>query len=659
MMQESLTNNPLLAGIAITLIHFLWQGLIVALVLKLLLSLISYQKSQTRYALASTAMLTNLALPLITFFIVYDNSYRQTTNFVQSIPLLDQGFYLEKIQVNAWYVEWLEYLPAISIFWLSVVTLLSVKLLIELYNVNKLPVQGTMPVSPALQIRFEGLVNKIGLTKKVTLLLSSKTDVPMAIGWLKPVVLIPFSMVSGLTPQQLDMLLLHELAHIRRHDYLVNFLQTLVETLLFFHPMVRWVSKQMRNEREYCSDDIAVQHGSSAIAYAHTLADTASLCQKHRHHAIPSMAMAASGGDLKQRVVRLLENQPHCSQTTDSGKWLASFTILLAIIFGFSQNSLTLPIIDLQSGSISLSHSPIELNKSSVAYAPLAIESLNTNASLANQLIAINNKASVKNKKVAATQSIDENNYLAGINPKIKFTKKTSTLNEQVKSSAPSTDTMYVNELPIVQGSIAKQSNKQNQNKLIEEPILASKQVLKASANKSMSDIAFERTDSRNNAATLANPYSQQVASLLDAPKAANTQLGVKYQSQPEFDSSKLANNVYRDIDSRISNKFNDIYATNAEILPTSSLAKLITSIEPRYPSSAKRKGIELEVMVEFSIDKNGLVKDIQFESKSKVSYFRNAIRNAMEKWRFLPAEENGTAVESKMSKIFSFSLLK
>ena len=284
----------------------------------------------------------------------------------------------------------------------------------------------------------------------------------MAIGWLKPVVLIPFSMVSGLTPQQLDMLLLHELAHIRRHDYLVNFLQTLVETLLFFHPTVRWVSKQMRNEREYCSDDIAVQHGSSAIAYAHTLADTASLCQKHRHHAIPSMAMAASGGDLKQRVVRLLENQPHCSQTTDSGKWLASFTILLAIIFGFSQNSLTLPIIDLQSGSISLSHSPIELNKSSVAYAPLAIESLNTNASLANQLIAINNKASVKNKKVAATQSIDENNYLAGINQKNKFTKQASTLNEQVKSSAPSTDTMYVNELPIVQGSIAKQSNKQS-----------------------------------------------------------------------------------------------------------------------------------------------------------------------------------------------------
>jgi len=659
MMQESLTNNPLLAGIAITLIHFLWQGLIVALVLKLLLSLISYQKSQTRYALASTAMLTNLALPLITFFIVYDNSYRQTTNFVQSIPLLDQGFYLEKIQANAWYVEWLEYLPAVSIFWLSIVTLLSVKLLIELYNVNKLPVQGTMPVNTALQIRFEGLVNKIGLTKKVTLLLSSKTDVPMAIGWLKPVVLIPFSMISGLTPQQLDMLLLHELAHIRRHDYLVNFLQTLVETLLFFHPTVRWVSKQMRNEREYCSDDIAVQHGSSAIAYAHTLADTASLCQKHRHHAIPSMAMAASGGDLKQRVVRLLDNQPHCSQTTDSGKWLASFTILLAIIFGFSQNSLTLPIIDLQSGSISLNHSPIELNKSSVAYAPLAIESLNTNSSLANQLIAINNKTSVKNKKITATQSIDESNYLAGIKQKSKFTKQASTLNEQARNSTPSTDTMYVNELPIVQGSIAKQSNKQNQNKLIEEPILANKQVLKANANKSMSDIAFERTDSRNNAATLANPYSQQVASLLDAPKAANTQLGVKYQSQPEFNSSKLANNVYRDIDSRISNKFNDIYATNAEILPTSSLAKLITSIEPRYPSSAKRKGIELEVMVEFSIDKNGLVKDIQFESKSKVSYFRNAIRNAMEKWRFLPAEENGTAVESKMSKIFSFSLLK
>ncbi len=663
MMQESLINNPLLAGIAITLIHFLWQGLLVALVLKLLLSLISYQKSQTRYALASTAMLTNLILPLITFFIVYDNSYRQAASFVQTLPLLERGFYLEQIQANAWYIEWLEYLPAISIFWLSVVTLLSVKLLVELYNVNKLPVQGTLPADSALNIRFQGLSHKIGLTKKVTLLLSSKTNVPMAIGWLKPVVLIPFSMVSGLTPQQLDMLLLHELAHIRRHDYLINFLQTLVETLLFFHPTVRWVSKQMRNEREYCSDDIAVQHGSSAIAYAHTLADTASLCQKHRQHAIPSMAMAASGGDLKQRVVRLLDNQAHCSQTTDSGRWLASFTILLAIIFGFSKYSLTLPVIDLQSGSISLSRSPIELNKNPMAYSPLIIDSLSASSSLANQLIALNDTKNKTNKGPAATKVTDKKNDLMSNNQQEKFaTAVLTTPNSmQTRQNAKSE---HIDELPIVVNSPEKQGREQVQNNLIAEATLTDRQVSISGVNKSISDLAFERTDSKNTATTLANPYAGQVASLLDIPKTVNPQFDVQHQSKlTVLDSAKTPENTYRRIDNRINNKFNDANASDFtidhKILPTNSLAKLITSMEPRYPSSAKRKGIELEVMVEFTIDKSGFVRDIQFESKSKVNYFRNAIRNAMDKWRFLPAEENGTAVESKMSKIFSFSLLK
>jgi TonB family protein len=517
-----------------------------------------------------------------------------------------------------------------------------------------------MPVDAALKVRFQGLSNKIGLTKKVTLLLSSKTDVPMAIGWLKPVVLIPFSMVSGLTPQQLDMLLLHELAHIRRHDYLVNFLQTLVETLLFFHPTVRWVSKQMRNEREYCSDDIAVQHGSSAVAYAHTLADTASLCQKHRHHAIPNMAMAASGGDLKQRVVRLLDKQPHCSQTTDSGRWLASFTILLAIVFIFSKNTLTLPIIDLQSGSISLSHSPVDLNINPVTYTPLIIDSLGANSSLANQLIALNDAKNNINEKSVVTKATNDNNYLVSSQETMLTTQTPASASSS--NLSPQSNIIYIDEQPIVVNSSVEQGSKQAQNNLAAEATLTDRQVSIPSVNKSISDLAFERTDSKNTTATLANPYAQQVASLLDKPKETPAQFKVQQQSKlTELDN--IPTNIYRSIDSRISNKFNDIETTDftidSETLLANSLAKLITSMEPRYPSSAKRKGIELEIMVEFSIDKNGFVRDIQFESKSKVNYFRNAIRNAMDKWRFLPAKENGTAVESKMSKIFSFSLLK
>lgn len=643
MIEESLIHSPSLAALAITLIHFLWQGVLIAVVLKALLSLISYQKSQLRYALSSMAMLANLILPIITFFLVYDTDFRQVTNFVHAQPLLDQNFYLEKTAANVWYMEWLEYFPLITMVWFTVVTTLALKLIIELYNVNKLPLQGCTGVDIALQKRFDVLLVKVGLSRKVALLLSNKTDVPMAIGWLKPVVLIPFSMLSGLTPQQLDMLLLHELAHIRRHDYLVNFLQTLVEILLFFHPAVNWVSKQMRNEREYCSDDVAVQHGGSSLAYAHTLADTASLCEQHRHHTIPNMAMAASGGDLKQRVVRLLDQQQHCTKTADTGKWLASFTILLSIIFLLSKYSLTLPIIDLQSGSISLYDSVTVKNKNSITPSPETFQQANVNTTLANHLLARDQTSTrelpPQKKVVISAQSINKKQKSNEITAKSKL----DVLSDNATSS-------YYNELPFVRVNPNNKKNVAQHHAELQQETQV-KQLPNIASKKTISTLAFERTDSKYVGAE-ANPYKQQVNSLLNEPITAlnQSQFGTNYPQQTDnkFSSTRLSQS-----------QLNKSVIEHEAFKASTVTARLINSAEPKYPASAKRKGIELEIMVEFSIDRNGLVKDIQFESKSKVSYFRHTIRNAMEKWRFLPAKENGRAVESTMSKIFSFSLLE
>ncbi len=653
MFQESLINNPLLAALAITLIHFLWQGVLVAAVLKALLSLISYQKSQLRYALSTLAMLANLILPAVTFFLVYDIDYRQVTHLVYALPLLDQSLYLEQIQTNVWYIEWLEYLPLLTIVWLSFVIVLALKLIIELYNVNRLPLQGCSAADATLQKRFDSLMTQVGLSRHIPLLLSSKTDVPMAIGWLKPVVLIPFSMISGLTPQQLDMLLLHELAHIRRHDYLVNFLQTLVEITLFFHPGVRWVSKQMRNEREYCSDDIAVQHCGSPLAYAHTLADTASLCVKHRHNTIPNMAMAASGGDLKQRVVRLLDHQQHCTKTNDSGKWLASISILLTVIFLFSKYSLTLPIIDLQSGSISLYNSAATVNKNWSLETAMIIEQDNNNSSLASRLLAIDNSTSADSSSISIPS---QNRKAQKLNSTLQPITKDPLKSQGVVSEY--TTNPYYNELPFVDMNVSDRKNiTQHQAEL--SGALVTNQPQTKTRTKSMSDLAFERTDSKQNI-DKNNAYSKQISTLLNEPitpsddviTALNkTQASNYYQASNPL---KLAANINRFNQEKLSNNTSENKGFQLNMVA----AKLLNSADPKYPISAKRKGIELEVMVEFDIDRNGLVKNIEFESKSKVNYFRSAIRNAMEKWRFLPAKENGRAVESKMSKIFSFSLL-
>ena len=122
-----------------------------------------------------------------------------------------------------------------------------------------------------------------------------------SIGWLKPVILIPTSALAGLSPLQLEAILAHELAHIRRHDYLVNLLQTLVETLLFYHPAVWWVSKQIRIERENCCDDLAVSLCGDPILYAQALADL-----EHLRGAGTNLVLAANGGSLLHRVKRLL-----------------------------------------------------------------------------------------------------------------------------------------------------------------------------------------------------------------------------------------------------------------------------------------------------------------------------------------------------------------
>src|SRR6185503_3583474 len=125
------------------------------------------------------------------------------------------------------------------------------------------------------------------------------------VGWVKPAVLLPAAALTGLSTVQLESLLAHELAHVRRHDYLVNLLQGLIETLLFYHPAVWWVSRQIRREREHCCDDIAVALCGDVKLYAGALAQLEELRGR-----VLEPALAATGGELLGRIRRLLQPAP-------------------------------------------------------------------------------------------------------------------------------------------------------------------------------------------------------------------------------------------------------------------------------------------------------------------------------------------------------------
>src|SRR5207247_9522060 len=173
-----------------------------------------------------------------------------------------------------------------------------------------------------------GLCCEIRVLRPVRILESALVQVPTVIGWMRPVVLIPASALAGLTPRQLEAVIAHELAHIRRYDYLVNLLQTAVEILLFYHPAVWWVSREIRQEREHCCDDVAVEVCGDALTYARALAEIEAL-----RNIRPQLAMAADGGSLLARIERIIGSSPRRSEPTAS--WITG-AIVIATVFGFA-----------------------------------------------------------------------------------------------------------------------------------------------------------------------------------------------------------------------------------------------------------------------------------------------------------------------------------
>jgi hypothetical protein len=181
------------------------------------------------------------------------------------------------------------------------------------------------PAQPIWQQRLAELRGRLRVSRPVKLCESAWAQVPSVIGWLRPVILIPVSALHGLTPQQLEGLLAHELAHIRQNDYLVNLLQTCVETLLFYHPAVWWVGKRIRAERENCCDDLAVEVCGDALAYARALTRLEQIrCGS------PRLAMAANGGSLLRRVQRLLPS-PQAARVAPAG-WMGGAALVLLVV---------------------------------------------------------------------------------------------------------------------------------------------------------------------------------------------------------------------------------------------------------------------------------------------------------------------------------------
>lgn len=293
-------NPEIIQTLGWTLIHFIWEGALITCLLYL--SIAFCRTALVRYTAALLALILMLAAPVCTFFVLQINPRSAHV----STPPLVIGTIRDVIAsaVPAFpaspSITSVNPLNGFVFLWVAGVLVLSTRALGGWFWLERLRYRMTDPVSPDLRARCIALQQRLGLLRVIRYCQSQLLQAPAVLGWFRPVVLLPAAALAGLSPRQLEAVIAHELAHIKRFDAFVNLLQVATETLLFYHPAVWWLSARIRAERENCCDDVAVAVCGNAADYARAL----TLMETWR--VVPDLALAATGGSLKARVMRLL-----------------------------------------------------------------------------------------------------------------------------------------------------------------------------------------------------------------------------------------------------------------------------------------------------------------------------------------------------------------
>jgi beta-lactamase regulating signal transducer with metallopeptidase domain len=326
---HQLLPNDILQALGWTVLHSLWQAFAVALLLAAYL--LAWQKTDARkrYAAGNVALGSILLLALGTF-VFYLNKSQAEPELAGEIwsddgELLGRYFIEETPSFFSEYFS--EHLPLIVTVWGIGLVFFMLKLMGGLLYIQQLKTRMTSPLPSEWQAYVAMLCGEMNIRRPVQLLESALAQTPMVLGWLKPFILLPVGAVNHLTPTQVEAILAHEMAHVLRQDYLLNLLQSLVETIFYFNPAVWWVSAHVRTERENCCDDIAVRLCGNSLAYAKALVSLQEL-----QMAAPALAMPFSKNknQLLHRIKRIL--QPSQNKSNLMEKLSATLLLSVAVV---------------------------------------------------------------------------------------------------------------------------------------------------------------------------------------------------------------------------------------------------------------------------------------------------------------------------------------
>jgi len=290
------------------LLHFLWQGALIGLLAALALRLLRDARPQARYAVACAALALCALVPMgyviAQMHVPATPDVTMAANETARISGLASA---TRDLAPGWSSRLDAALPTIVLLWAAGAGALSLRMIAGLLWIARLRATPQRPMQREWQARLDALVQRFGLRRPVALRIIESLSSPVSAGWFRPVVLLPAGLLTRMPADLVEALLAHELAHIRRHDYLINLLQNLAEALLFYHPVTWWLSRRIRDEREHIADRLAAEVTQQPRRLALALSELAEWsCSHSPSPSTPTLAQAAHGGHLMSRIEQLV-----------------------------------------------------------------------------------------------------------------------------------------------------------------------------------------------------------------------------------------------------------------------------------------------------------------------------------------------------------------
>lgn len=332
---NNLSTQGLSEALAWTLLHSIWQAIIIAGILAIVLHFMNKSDAKLRYLLASIGILLIFISATLTFFLALPDKVLVGSHNYEVL-----SFEIAKSTENSLSWAWLKDLlsthvlfPILLRTWLVGVVLLSLKMVVNYIQALRIKKSKVYHLNDEHLSIAKNLLKRFNIKTEVVFRESALVDSPSLVGYFKPVILLPVSLISGIPNNQLEIIIAHELAHISRHDYFVQFIQGIIEILFFYHPMVWWLSSVVNTEREHICDDLAVKVCGESLTLIKALNNMESIRKKK-----PELVLNFSGkkGNLLHRVRRIINPETVKHPRLERGLLSVLFVLVLSSMVLFS-----------------------------------------------------------------------------------------------------------------------------------------------------------------------------------------------------------------------------------------------------------------------------------------------------------------------------------